>query len=400
MLTILKYVGLVLAALSTIWGMSLQTTIMENGRKRLTKAGYCAISLTMLGLSIGIGINILQDRQAARAHEDAMRADLRRTNRIIMSDQALTSLRLRWEFHGIPYPLQKHLADARSKAVRGRIQLHGEAAAAQRKDVAWQFELYPFLSELMHALDGTPAHNWQIVPSVLVLFPLDDSQNTILSFGRVNLSETWLADKSRALMSHQDGVLPAGVSTCAAAACDFSQAGTDIVRPYRTWPYLEFPGEPSVIRLKDLPLRPTDDVVLGWDLDPLTLAGALSRQNASVTPTAKLPSVLRLTVLYDFSRIPFDSGNFALQMPSTFWDYRLAAELTHDDPAKDGKRHLATGARRLSSMITLTVNDLPDVIYTYELHRIYSGRLLDDRREVLIGDGCLVFEFRLVRDPW
>jgi len=48
-----------------------------------------------------------------------------------------------------------------------------------------------------------------------------------------------------------------------------------------------------------------------WALDPVSLANSMSRGNVAITPTARLPKILRLAILYDIKDLPFEDGNFS-----------------------------------------------------------------------------------------
>ena len=94
-LVILKYLGLCLAAVSSVWGtMHDMTTTGPNGRKRLTKPGIGAIVLILAGLVVSIASEDLTQRQEAADQADRLRTEADRTNQIVLSAQPLT--RLSW----------------------------------------------------------------------------------------------------------------------------------------------------------------------------------------------------------------------------------------------------------------------------------------------------------------
>src|SRR5262245_59944264 len=87
-LTILKYLGLFLAAGSSIWGtVNTLTITAAHGRKRLTPAGGVSIALTICGLGISIVSEDLQRRQASSVHAEQVAAEAERTNEIIIAGQ-------------------------------------------------------------------------------------------------------------------------------------------------------------------------------------------------------------------------------------------------------------------------------------------------------------------------
>jgi hypothetical protein len=75
-LVLLKYLGLCLAAGSSIWGLVNQLTVnAPDGRKRLTRAGTVAISFTVLGLIVSLVSDDLQRRASDAAHKEQILAE-------------------------------------------------------------------------------------------------------------------------------------------------------------------------------------------------------------------------------------------------------------------------------------------------------------------------------------
>src|SRR5215831_19936247 len=85
-LIILKYLGLGLAAGSSVWGtLNVLTITGSHGRKKLTTAGVISIALTILGLVISVVSEDLQRREAARSQAAQVIAEAKRTNEIIVA---------------------------------------------------------------------------------------------------------------------------------------------------------------------------------------------------------------------------------------------------------------------------------------------------------------------------
>ena len=81
-LPVLKYAGLVLAAVSSIWGLTHELSVKDNeGKRHLTKAGRTAIGLTVFSLMISLNTavleNLLKARAADRAKEDKQQLEIR-----------------------------------------------------------------------------------------------------------------------------------------------------------------------------------------------------------------------------------------------------------------------------------------------------------------------------------
>src|SRR5262249_18377308 len=117
LLTLLKYAGLVIAAASAIWGTTSEMTTVYEGRKRLTHAGYIAICFTVFGLLISVVSNILEDTQKVYDQNATLLAEVKRTNRIIMSSQPLTSLGLFWDINITNLPLQKLVSSSHEEVM-------------------------------------------------------------------------------------------------------------------------------------------------------------------------------------------------------------------------------------------------------------------------------------------
>lgn len=67
MLAVLKYVGLLVAAASSIWGTLHELTETRDGKKRLKPAGYAAIALIIVGLTINLVSSYFEKLGADRA---------------------------------------------------------------------------------------------------------------------------------------------------------------------------------------------------------------------------------------------------------------------------------------------------------------------------------------------
>lgn len=219
MLTFLKYAGLIIAAASSIWGTTTNLTEERDGNKRLTRAGYAAIAFMLLGLFISIGSNVLEDRQKSTERDEALKAEIRRTNRIIVSGQPLTSLDLRWEFQGVNNPLQEVMKRAGEQVASFYDNVQGRDVSGQEaNEINRTEELYPFLLNLSKQFAPDGAGSQEPNPNILVLIALDEAQNSVLPFGRLDPSITWGLGSSK-FLSHKQGALAGGVSFCEDRSC-------------------------------------------------------------------------------------------------------------------------------------------------------------------------------------
>ena len=115
MLTFLKYAGLVLAALSTVWGTTRELSVKTDTGKTLTRPGYVAVGITVLGLLISVISNVLSDQEARKRREGEIAAEVRRTQRIILASQPLTSLDLEWSFSELRPSVRTQLTNAEAR---------------------------------------------------------------------------------------------------------------------------------------------------------------------------------------------------------------------------------------------------------------------------------------------
>ena len=358
---------------STVWGTVTVTTFdMPDGRKKLTRAGVVAISLTVVGLIIGIASDDLQ-RRADLAAEDRKRQiqfsdqqagavrEAARTNEIITSGQPLTSLDINWRIGG---------AEEIGKAVEAKVELWNGMypGDSMRNALSRHNELYPFLRLLCRRIfeaqpDKLPENAYAPSDNILVLISLDDDQNSLLPFGAL----TFIANKIKG-KDNRTGQPPLGVEP---DRDPFSETDSDL-EPSAHLPYFEFEDGSANI---------------SWHLDPVTLAESLARQSKLVVPTAKLPRTLRIAILFDIHQLPFTFANFAPKSGHDFW-----SDTDGDSEEPDLK---ALAGRQFDSRIVLTANGSNLAKHLYELQKVYKGDIKDGLGMGVEGVRCLVFAFQL-----
>lgn len=362
LLTVLKYLGLALAAGSSIWGtVNVLTISTPDGRKKLTSAGRVSIALTILGLIISFTSESVQRQiAAAQVVSDAQRA---------IASQPLTGLELTWDFRGLDNGLVQVLKRGNDDAMKFLEDAQGERDAQQNGALYRADQLYPFLLALSRELvnDSTterestkkedPAK--QGGTDVLVLLPLDDDQNTVLSFGLV--SANMFRGKTN------EAPTPAGVRSVETQN-NAEMGNGDLAN----WPELD---------------AGANNARITWHLDPTSFAKSISRQNQSIIPTARFPSVLHIALLFDIHELPFKEGNFAAPLDQDFW-FRL--EGRH---ARDASPAPVTLNRGFSSSVRIIPNRSSMAVYNYDLHSAYETRFLDSHGEIEPGVRCVIFEY-------
>jgi hypothetical protein len=362
-LIVLKYLGLSLAAGSSVWGtINELTTKTVDGRKQLTTAGAVAIVLTILGLVVSIVSEDMQRREAASSQKAQVAAEAKRTNEIIISGQPLRSLEVDWAFQGLDADLLQKLQKGNDDAVAYIEDQQGERDSEQNGAVFREHQLYPFLLTVSRRFAGDKAK--QTDPNVVVLIALDDDQNSVLPFGFLGEAKKWYDG------SEKNGKGPNSPSVEVGSHAYY---GNDELL---SWPNLEVSKSNAVIT---------------WRVDPSAFAKSLNRQNEFIVPTASLPSVLRIAVLFDISALPFKAGNFALARDQGFWKFPDDVDSQNDNFR--GKVDLIT--KNFSSSVRLVPNGSPIIAYSYRLNQVYETLFLDTYGEADSDIRCLVFEYKV-----
>jgi hypothetical protein len=363
-LIILKYLGLSLAAGSTVWAtINTLTVTTANGRKQLTTAGTVSIVLTILGLVISIVSEDVQRRQAALSQAAQIAAEAKRTNDIIIAGQPLTSLNLTWAFRGLDAGLLQTMKKGSDDAFAFIEDQQGERDSQQNGAVYREDQLYPFLVALSRKLTADTTKNE--ASDVAVLLALDDAQNSVLPFGFLSQEKQWLRAAAGKTLKHKS---PPSLEVGSHAYL----GNSDLLN----WPNLQVDNS---------------NVTVAWYLDPSTFAKSLNRQNAFVVPTAKCPSLLHIAILFDIKEFPFTEGNFALAEDQDFWkfpDYQ-------DTQNENFRGTVALITKNFSSSVQLIPNNSLLVTYTYSLNQVYETLFLDSYGEANPNLRCLVFEYKL-----
>ena len=102
LLMIFKYAGLLIASISSVIGTIGEATKIVDGRKIIIRTGRLSLMAIAIGFFISVVSTVIEDVQQSRAEQQAIRRDMERTNKIILSGQPLTSLSFTWTFDQIP----------------------------------------------------------------------------------------------------------------------------------------------------------------------------------------------------------------------------------------------------------------------------------------------------------
>ncbi len=354
-LIILKYLGLSLAAGSSVWAtVNVLTVDKAGGGKKLTAAGVISIVLTIVGLVISVVSEDLQRRQAAKSQAVQIAAEAKRTNDIIIAGQPLTSLSFRLQFSSKDASLWQRMKKGQGDIAENALTSQGGVTEVPLEIMEFSSALLPLLSWVA-GIDGTPRTSDGKDDSVVVLMPLDESYNTILSFGNLRDGISWYGTGDKKNISH----------------------GFPLNHDARSG----YSDPRGTAELVDDPSRGPSTYSISWDLDPVTLANAVDQTNPAVLATANLPQTLDITVIHSIGTLPFRQNNFALSSATNLWRKNEWArkEIT---PAKD-----FSGA-----VFTIEVNGFREKTYLYALRKIYDLNLLDQFDDDF-ETACTVFEF-------
>ncbi|WP_342724209.1 hypothetical protein AAFG07_34845 [Bradyrhizobium sp. B097] len=369
-LLVLKYLGLCLAAGSSIWGTVNDLAIKgPNGERRLTKAGAAAIGFTALGLIISLVSEDLRRRQDSASHAAQFVAEAKRTNEIIISGQQLAGLSFRWEFTSRSAALRKAMDDGTKGQYENALTSQGGVPVTPFEVVDYEALLLPLISFVADPKNGLNAtlpppadaateqvkQSEKKQGSTVVLMSLDASSNAILSFGSIGKDAEWASNTG-------DKIPSAGF------------AGESPKRNGDSLPQVVHPGKS--------PSPGTEfTYAISWDLDPGTLAGVVDRRNPEIAPTAKLPKVFKIAILNGGLVLPFQKFNFAVPAV-TLWGKHQDAAVAKDDFVPDDVSNMK---------ITLVVNGSEDVRYDYYLKRVSKIDLTDD--DIDVDTECTMLEF-------
>jgi len=241
-LSILKYLGAIVAAVSAMVGIYNK---LSAGQWRLTGADWFAIFLTVAGLSVSIVSIRVQDVFALRSAQQE--------HRRVLAHTPLRNLTIEWTFYRVPDQLWRQAAAGKpTDPCRGEWE---QRRYGPRRDV-----FYPFLGSLATGI-------WHTEPAI-VLLVLDESAANVLPLGMldVNPSTDEPLDWNRTNPNRLKAV---------AATIDFRQdleQCIDVTVHNLPGPAID---RPRRCEMRTEVKRDGDRVTLRWDLGPVCIAKAL-----------------------------------------------------------------------------------------------------------------------------
>lgn len=295
---------------------------------------------------------------------------LRQTNDIVMASQPLTSLSLRWQFKSNSTALWDVMKKGEVEFERNGESQAQEGEARIPYDVVRRYwTLLPLLSYVARLGEKARPNGVAISrsrdkdKSIVVLMPLDDAQNAILSFGDVGSKVNWYDDRPP----------PKGTPQRLLAA-GFAKTNDKGTRRGGLTPSV-------TIKLASDRGQSESSYVIDWTIEPGALAAAVDRANDAIVTTAKLPTTLKLAVFYDIGILPFQRNHFGAPQ-AALWDEELAGEgIAFDSDLKD-------------THLIVKINGLAERERRYRLKKMYSLGL-SDKLGVKVDTACTLLEFEL-----
>jgi hypothetical protein len=291
------------------------------------------------------------------SRQSVLESNLHHTNEIIVAGQSLTSLHFNLQFDSASPELWQRMKEGQDEIDKNNLSGQGGVPAVSFEAVEYDEALIPLFSYLARIADGKhpqdKTNSTQSNGSLVVLMPLDESENAILSFGKIDSDISWFKGDGESLISagFLDGRgFKAGNST------------------------------PSVVtNLATNPKRGTSSYVVHWDLDPNTLAKSINRRNLHIPPTAKLPRIFKVAILHTMKILPFRHNNFAEPHAANLWN-----------DVGINRHELPIGPELRNAVVNLEVNRVRQT--RYALKRIYTLDLIDENDDEF-ETSCTLLEF-------
>jgi hypothetical protein len=277
--------------------------------------------------------------------------------------QPLTSLHFKWEFSSTDPALWNLMRNGEQEIRENAESSQGGVPRIPFEAMDYNAALIPLLSYIAKigpSAHGTDVYEPSSTNSFVVLMPLDESRNAVLSFGRVEPEVTWY-----------DGGEPFALSSGSTTSKLQKEA-----RSGKTIPSAS----------TTLGKSKTDEskYCISWDLDPLTLANSVDRINSAILPTAKLPELFKIALFYEIRTLPFREGDFANSLAVSLW----TAESYLIDPIDIKKRSF----KDMRITIRVNGNQKPRC---YSLKRIY-GQRIEDQYSDSIDTQCVILDFEML----
>jgi len=278
------------------------------------------------------------------SRQSVLESNLHHTNEIIVAGQPLTSLSFHLQFDSASPELWKTMKEGEDEIDKNNLSVQGGVPSVPYEAMEYDEALIPLFSYLARVGDGkqprVDGNSTQANGSIVVLIPLDESENAILSFGEINSEVSWSTNEedesSISAGFLGDGGFQVGNSTPSVTS------------------HLAANGQ-----------RGTSRYAVHWYLDPTTLAKSINRRNPNIPATAKLPRSLKIAILYDANTLPFQRNNFAVPYATNLWR-----------DVGTNRHQISIGQATRNVFVNLEVNGVRQTRYV--LTRVYNIDLMDE----------------------
>jgi len=300
----------------------------------------------------------LTQAEIVSSKQSVLESNLHHTNEIIVAGQPLTSLAFSWQLTSASPALWKSMTAGQEEIQENNESVQGSIPRVPYEAMEYESALLPLLSHIARLGDKKPADtadDSRSTNNVLVLIPLDESQNAILSFGQIAPDVSWSNETAG------DKALSSGF---------LGSRGFQVGN-----------STPSVTPNLAKRANGVSNYLISWDLDSATLKTAIDRKNSDIQPTAKLPAVLKVVIFYDVTMLPFQKNNFSVPYAINLWKGN-----------ESFRQYVPMGAELKDAKFALEVNGVRQNNNGYVLKRIYKVNLLDEFDDD-IETGCTILEF-------
>ncbi len=283
-LKILKYSGLVIAAIASIWTLKTISDVIINNQKELTWQGYISIGFIILGVIINIVSQYLEDKDKRNSELENNINETKKINTIISAGQPLINLNI--SIHCKKN--EKFINYINSSNEKWQIehqQASGVMSNSRGEGIQREFRLPLFTAAVKGVLKEWGDH-------FLLLISWGEDESCILSYG-------YLSDDVKLFHWNDKGEKISNNKKTLSEGILFED---DVQR-----------GSYQGIDLKIF--EPTfdndnDSIVLNWNVNAYTLKECLHKLDNQTVITANLPDTIKITILFDIKDLPFSTTNF------------------------------------------------------------------------------------------
>jgi len=270
---------------------------------------------------------------------------------LALSGQPLTRLSLTWRFEGVSPSMRAAMIAGREEADDAyREGVYNVPRSKSAIDILYgYYALYPFLRTIAGEFQGGRGRGpGESNDTVIALLALDAATNAVLPIGYLS-HDSLRADEWNRIVS--EGAQFAGGLRLPEDKFTFiDDAPPKFSRPVLNAPTLSIDRGAATI---------------DWDLDPTTFSNAVDRQAGSIPVMASLPETLRLVLISEAARLPFQGTNLAAPRECSPW-------------SSDAKAKPVTPSRFSASTITLVPNANANNPIRYRLRSALLQSLRND----------------------